>query len=144
MGRFGRSGSEKPVCIFMEKSRNFGAKQWEDSMASTRVETLLGLAAVAFAKGEEARSKRYVSLARKIAMRHRLKIGSGKFCKSCNQIFLASPEACRIRVIKGRAFRICSSCGRKRISASGKPRPRIGAAASAFKRAKGQKGRKTE
>lgn len=35
---------------------------------------------------DAAHEKRYVSLARKIAMRHRLKLGRRKFCKKCNSL----------------------------------------------------------
>ena len=43
-------------------------------------------------KDDEELSKRYVKLARKIAMRHRIKLGNRLFCKKCNTYSLLSNQ----------------------------------------------------
>ncbi|MBI5228610.1 ribonuclease P, partial [Candidatus Micrarchaeota archaeon] len=56
-------------------------------IARKRVETLLSLAKEMWEK-DKTLSKRYVQLARKIGMRHQLKLGNKRFCKKCDTIFI--------------------------------------------------------
>ncbi len=67
-----------------------------DRIALERCEYLLELAKQMWKKDEKL-SKRYVQLARKIAMRHRLKLGRRKFCKKCNAVFIVG-ETLKVRI----------------------------------------------
>ena len=60
---------------------------------------------------DEALSKRYVSLARKIAMRHRLPLGSKSFCKKCGVVFIPG-KTLRVRVASSKKAVIyeCLAC----------------------------------
>ncbi len=53
-----------------------------DEIAAERIQTLFALATQRL-KDRPEYARRYVSLARKIAMRHRLKIGAANYCKKC-------------------------------------------------------------
>jgi ribonuclease P protein subunit RPR2 len=58
-------------------------------------------------------SGRYISLARKIAMKYKTPIPSElkkRFCKSCG-VFLKPSINCRVRLNKGKAVYTCLSCG---------------------------------
>jgi len=57
-------------------------------------------------------SNRYVYLARKIAMKYKIKIPSElkkKFCKHC-YAYLVPPVNCRVRVQKGKVVYYCMNC----------------------------------
>jgi RNase P subunit RPR2 len=88
----------------------------EDAAAGKRIGVLLSLAEEAYLEGEPKLSARYVFLARKIAMRHRLKTSGGRFCRRCNQIFCRQGETHKVRVIAGRPWRVCCSCKSKRMA----------------------------
>ncbi len=92
-------------------------KQREDSAAAKRIDALLALALEKHDAGESALSKRYVEIARKLAMRHRIRLGNKLFCKGCNTI--AAKGAFIVRVVGKKPYRICKACGRK--SLQGKP-----------------------
>jgi RNase P subunit RPR2 len=108
------------------KRKAASQSSWEDQAAGRRIETLLSLAKDSYFAGEQKLAKRYVLLARKIAMRHRLKIGVASFCKRCNQVFCEQGKTHKMRVIEGRAYRVCGSCNEKRLAgkaAAGEKRP---------------------
>ena len=83
-----------------------------NAIARQRCEKLLGLAKDMLAQ-DVALSKRYVSLARKIAMRHRFSLGSRLFCKNCNTIYVPGLTV-RVRVSPSqqRVLYTCLSCKR--------------------------------
>ena len=81
-------------------------------IAKERCEKLLKLAKENV-ESEPALSKKYVSLARKIAMRHRFPLGNKSFCKKCGVVF-ASGKTLKIRLEKGLRLYICVSCGSMR------------------------------
>ena len=63
---------------------------WQQRIANERIEILLGLARKNFVKHSN-RSKRYVELARKIAMRYRIHMDrdlKNSFCKKCNTLMI--------------------------------------------------------
>ena len=63
---------------------------WQKKIAKERIDILLGLAKKEFKKNKE-RSKRYVSLARKIALRYNIrqdKQEKNQFCKNCFILFI--------------------------------------------------------
>ena len=100
-------------------------QSFADNAAGKRIDTLLSLSQAAYFEGEQELSNRYVTLARKIAMRHRLKIGVEAFCKHCNQIFCEQGKTHKVRVISGKAYRVCGFCGKRRMT--GKARKAEGA-----------------
>ena len=85
-----------------------------NQIATERIALLFGLAE-ASAKTNSERSMRYVRLARKIAMRHRIKLGKAKrkFCRSCNR-FLIPGFNVKVRLVprKKKILYECE-CGRK-------------------------------
>ncbi|MFH1751064.1 MAG: hypothetical protein ABH863_05270 [Candidatus Micrarchaeota archaeon] len=86
-----------------------------DEIASGRCKKLLALAAEIYDE-DKALSKRYVSLGRKVAMRHRIPLGSKTFCKSCNTVFIAG-KTLKVRVAsskKGVLYE-CKACGSSRL-----------------------------
>jgi RNase P subunit RPR2 len=87
-------------------------KSREDDAAKERIETLLGLALDKFELGEDALSRRYVHLARLLAMRHRIRLGSSRFCKDCDTIFITGRTA-RTRIVEKKAYMVCAACGRR-------------------------------
>ena len=58
-----------------------------DKIALDRCAELVKLAKLMW-KGDKELSRRYIHLARKLAMRHRLKLGRRSFCKKCNSVFI--------------------------------------------------------
>ncbi|MFA5246943.1 MAG: hypothetical protein WC408_03585 [Candidatus Micrarchaeia archaeon] len=106
------------------KRKQAGISGWENSVAAKRIETLLELSKKAHSEGDKAYAKRYVVLARKIAMRHRLKIGSGLFCKSCSQIYCLQGKTHSVRIISGKPYVICGACGKKRMPSCARKIPR--------------------
>jgi ribonuclease P protein subunit RPR2 len=90
-----------------------------NEIAKKRCETLLALAKKAYV-GEPSLAKRYVYLARKIAMRHRISLGNKTFCKKCNAVFIEG-KTLKVRLSKGLRLYICVSCGfTRRIPYKGK------------------------
>ena len=78
-------------------------------IAKQRCEKLLRMAKQAHAK-EPALAKRYVALARKIAMRHRFSLGNKSFCKKCGTVFVPG-STLKVRLSKGLQLYTCVSCG---------------------------------
>jgi ribonuclease P protein subunit RPR2 len=94
-----------------EKSRNPATRM----IARERIEVLFGLAEQAFADHPE-RSNRYVELAKKIAMRQRIRIDRvfrRRYCHHCSA-FLVPGRNMRVRVHRGYVVVTCQCC-RKRM-----------------------------
>jgi len=81
-----------------------------DEIAYGRCGKLLLMAAAIYSE-DLALSKRYVQLARKIAMRHRIPLGSKSFCKKCNAVFIPG-KTLKVRVspTKKAVVYICLIC----------------------------------
>jgi ribonuclease P protein subunit RPR2 len=93
-----------------EKSRNPATKK----IARERISVLFGQARDAFAAHPE-RSNRYVELARKIAMRQRVRIDREfrrQYCHHC-YAFLVPGNNMRVRVHRGNVVVTCGSCNKK-------------------------------
>ncbi|MFH1056420.1 MAG: ribonuclease P [Candidatus Micrarchaeota archaeon] len=80
-----------------------------NEIARKRCEKLLLMAREVYSK-EPSLAKRYVSLARKISMRHRISLGSQSYCKKCNTIFIPG-NTLKVRLERGIRLYICSNCG---------------------------------
>ena len=98
------------------KRKAASQSSFEDQAARKRIDTLLSLSREAYLEGEQKLSTRYVIIARKIAMRHRLKIGVAAFCKHCNRIFCEQGKTHKMRVVASKAYRVCGSCGKRRMA----------------------------
>lgn len=80
-----------------------------NEIALKRCEKLLHMARGVYGK-DKTLAKRYVSLARKISMRHRLKLGNEAFCKKCGTVFVPGVTL-KVRLAKGLRLNTCVSCG---------------------------------
>jgi ribonuclease P protein subunit RPR2 len=71
---------------------------WQQEIARERIEILLNLAEKEFKKHPE-RSKRYVQLARKIALRYNVRMKKLKrlFCKNCFTLLTPSTSTVRLK-----------------------------------------------
>jgi ribonuclease P protein subunit RPR2 len=81
------------------------------SIASERIIELFKQADLRFDE-DHALSDRYVELARKIAMRYKVKIPKElkrRFCKSCHS-FLVHGKNCRVRLNSGKVVYFCMIC----------------------------------
>ncbi len=90
-----------------ERSKNPLTKQ----VARERIEVLFGQAMAAFPEHPE-RSNRYVALARRIAMRQRVRIPRQyrrRFCHHC-YAFLVPGQNLRVRVQRGNVVMTCLVC----------------------------------
>jgi len=93
-----------------ERSRNPATKK----IARERIEILFGQAKSAFSAHPE-RSNRYVDLARRIAMRQRIRIDREyrrQFCHHC-YTFLVPGKNMRVRVHQSSVVATCHSCNKK-------------------------------
>jgi ribonuclease P protein subunit RPR2 len=83
-------------------------------IVNERIAILLGLAEKN-AKGHPKRSRRYVELARKLAMRYRIRLGKlkRKFCRKCNRFWVPGFNV-KVRLVprKGKVLYECE-CGSK-------------------------------
>jgi ribonuclease P protein subunit RPR2 len=80
-------------------------------IASERIQVLFDQAKKNFHLDSDL-SDRYVYLARKIAMRYKLKIKSQykrRYCKHCYSYFMPS-KTCRVRTKEGKLIYFCFSC----------------------------------
>ncbi|MBD3319016.1 ribonuclease P [Candidatus Woesearchaeota archaeon] len=87
------------------------AKQAFKRIARKRIHELFELAAEVFSI-DPALSTRYVSLARKIAMRFKVRIPRAlkrKFCKHC-YAYLVPGKNARVRVQNGKVVIFCTGC----------------------------------
>ncbi len=78
-------------------------------IAKERCAKLLEMAREVYSK-EPSLAKRYVFLARKISMRHRISLGNAEYCKKCNTIFILG-KTLKVRLDKGIRLNTCVSCG---------------------------------
>ncbi|TQD28207.1 ribonuclease P protein component 4 [Methanolobus vulcani] len=95
----------------MAKSRKKN-KAIARSIAQERIGYLFSLAKSEFSEKPEM-SKRYVALARKIGMRHRVSIPSElkrSFCKNCGSLLLPGKNS-RVRLNDGTIIITCLDCG---------------------------------
>nr|WP_321497192.1 ribonuclease P protein component 4 [uncultured Methanolobus sp.] len=95
----------------MAKSRK-KSKVVARSIAQERIEYLFGLARSEFSASSEM-SKRYVALARKIGMRHRVSISSElkrTFCKNCGSLLVPGNNS-RVRLKDDTIIITCLDCG---------------------------------
>jgi ribonuclease P protein subunit RPR2 len=86
-------------------------KAWIRDMAAQRIQRLFNLAAESFEKDPEL-SKRYVFIARKIGMRHRVRIPKElkrRVCKECGT-FLVPGANCMVRTRGCRIVTTCLEC----------------------------------
>jgi len=93
-----------------EKSRNPAAKR----IARERIEVLFEKAKITFSAYPE-RSNRYVDLARRIAMRQRIRIDREfrrRFCHHCYS-YLVPGRNMRVRVHRGMVVITCRVCNKK-------------------------------
>jgi ribonuclease P protein subunit RPR2 len=81
-----------------------------DDLARERCERLFQLAKSIYAEDKEL-AKRYVSLARKIAMRHRIHLPK-EFCRKCLAIRIEG-KTVKTRLAKGMIEKTCAECGAK-------------------------------
>ncbi len=81
-----------------------------NAIAAERCRKLIALAREIYSE-DPALAKRYVSLARKIAMRHRLSLGKKDFCRRCGTVFIPGVTL-RVRVSpsKTTVLYTCISC----------------------------------
>lgn len=82
-------------------------------MASQRIQVLFERAEEAFAE-DPSLSNRYVLLAGKISMRHRVRIPAAlkrRVCRKCGA-FLVPGASCRVRLGDNRVVTTCLTCGR--------------------------------
>jgi ribonuclease P protein subunit RPR2 len=87
-------------------------------IAEERIRILLNMARDIY-ETDQLLSKRYVSLARKIGMRHKIPVG-GEFCRKCNTVFLLGKTA-KKRVGKNKMVCfVCLKCGAVRRKGFGK------------------------
>jgi len=80
-------------------------------IALERIETLFNEASAVFKKDRKL-ADRYVELARKIAMKHKVRIPSRlqkQFCKHCHK-FLMPNVNCRVRLKEGKVVYYCLEC----------------------------------
>ncbi len=83
-----------------------------DEIALERCEKLLKLSAAAWRKGEKKFALRYVQLARRIAMRHRFPLGTGRFCKKCGTPFIQGLTLkTRLSAKDKMMLLVCLECG---------------------------------
>ena len=88
------------------------AKNEAAGIAKQRIKELFEQAEKKFDKEPEL-SNRYIELARKMAMRYRLRIPSElkkRFCSKCHH-YLVPGKNCRIRTQNGKIVYTCQDCG---------------------------------
>jgi len=92
--------------------RKYKSKPVEQrKIALERINILFNQAKKVFKK-DPSLSNRYVSLARKIAMRYKVRIPSNlkkQFCKHCYHYLVPSVN-CRVRLQKGKVVYYCMNC----------------------------------
>ena len=94
-----------------------GKKKWgrlkkeRRSIAKERVNILLSECENALVKGDKELSNRYGTLARRVAMRYKVRMPKGVkilYCKSCGSYVGGSNS--RVRLRKGKVVRTCGTC----------------------------------
>jgi ribonuclease P protein subunit RPR2 len=96
----------------MNKKRIFKQRQEKrKKIAAERIKELFKQADEAFDESPEL-SNKYVNLARKMAMKYRVKIPTNlkrRFCKHCYSYFKQG-KTCRVRLNKGKMVYYCLKC----------------------------------
>lgn len=98
-----------------ERQRRQAGRDSTQGIAAERCAKLLSLAKEVYPK-EPQLSLRYVALARRLAMRHRLPLGQKDFCKKCGTVWIAGVTL-SVRTVRGEkrvAYR-CLKCGHARF-----------------------------
>ena len=93
------------------KKKYKGKPKEQQKISRERIQVLFKQAKEMF-KEDPKLSDRYVYLARKIAMKYKVKIPSRlkrKFCKHCYK-FLVPSSNCRVRAQRGKVVYYCLSC----------------------------------
>lgn len=86
--------------------------KWQQETAMERIALLLDSAEREF-RSRPDRSRRYVELASKIAMRYNLRLPANlkrRFCKEC-YMYMVPGLSCRTRISGGNRIMACSRCG---------------------------------
>jgi ribonuclease P protein subunit RPR2 len=97
----------------MRPNRFEKAKAKKDNIAKERIAGLLGMAEEQALKGDMELADRYAQLARRIAMRHSLRMPAGfnmRFCRRCLR-YLVPGKNSRFRTSAGKVSRQCLGCG---------------------------------
>jgi ribonuclease P protein subunit RPR2 len=92
----------------MERGRK---PAWQKNIAEERIDILLGLAERELKKHVD-RSRRYIELARKIALRYNIRLAKEqkkKFCKNCNTLLVPGVTS-QVRVDKNFIIIKCLKC----------------------------------
>ncbi|MEF8879438.1 MAG: ribonuclease P [Candidatus Thermoplasmatota archaeon] len=87
-------------------------KKQEKKIARQRIHRLFNMAEQAALNKKIDRANRYVEIARKLSMRHLVKIPrkyKRRFCKHCYH-YLLPGVTCRIRIHKGKVVFYCYNC----------------------------------
>ena len=100
---------EKSVCVMKRLHKRKPLEQ--QRIALDRIKILFEQASSSFGSDPE-RSDRYVDLARKIAMKFKVKVPSfikRQFCKHCH-CFLVPGSNCSVRLQKSKVVYFCRTC----------------------------------
>lgn len=91
-----------------------------NEIARERCEKLLSMAASILAENPS-RARRYVQLANRIAMRHRIHLDAKRYCKKCFTAWVAG-KSVRVRLDSRnkRALYACCECGAKKAFGYGR------------------------
>ena len=106
-----REGKTRKSQRYIKKSKG------QRKISLERIKELFKQAGEVFREGKagndgRALAKRYVTLARKIAMKYKISIPSKlkrQFCKKCNSFLIPSINA-RVRLNKGKVVYLCLEC----------------------------------
>lgn len=104
------SSGESVAIVVMSKRRI--PKRAAKSIASERIEILFDLTEKEARKGKPERAKRYLELALRMGMRHKVSVSLWKrrFCPACKNYY-QFPNNASVRLKKGRIVITCNSCG---------------------------------
>jgi len=97
------------------RKRTASAKpRWQQETAMERIMLLFGSAEREFRQRPD-RSRRYMELAARLAMRYNVRLPQSlkrKFCKEC-YMYMVPGVSCMVRFSKGNNIITCSFCGSK-------------------------------
>jgi len=92
-------------------ARRYVGKRDAKDIAVERIERLFGLAEEEALKGNQVRSRRYVSMALRMGERHKVRAGHKRtYCPECLSFFVP-PRNVRVRTGRGRVSMTCLECG---------------------------------
>ena len=99
----------------VEMKRKTSSKpKWQQETAMERIMLLFGSAEREFRQRPD-RSRRYMELAARLAMRYNVRLPQSlkrKFCKEC-YMYMVPGASCMVRFSKGNNIITCSFCGNK-------------------------------